>query len=623
MLPMAIPLGDITPSGAWKNSCSIFPLFSAQLLSSWRLRIFWWQINKSLTSKYISILEKISCIYPRNWRRITSILSFKDKLFVTVLLGVIFIALGTWLWFIYTSVTVAIPKTGGEYTEGIIGQPLYINPLLSQTSEADSDLTQLVYSGLFKYDKEGKTVPDLAESFSVSEDQKTYTVKMRSGLKWQDGNDLTAADALFTMTILQDQAYKSPIRQNWQGVEISMADENSLQFALKNPYSGFLDNLTVGILPKHIWENILPEKFALAEYNLHPIGSGPYAFASLQKDAGGNILSFKLIANKYYYEKLPYISRMSFNFYPDEESMLAAYNKKEAMGISNIEPEKVVELKNGKSTQVHELAIPRYFALFLNQTKNPALANDSVRKALNMAVNKDEIVKEVLKGKGSVLTSPFLPQMKEFEAGLDGGFDLEGAKKLLEENDWKYTDDSKTIRKKGNQELKFEIVTADWVELSQTAEILKKQWEQIGASVSVKVLAVSDLQQNYIRTREYDSLLFGQVISFNPDLYSFWHSSQKRDPGLNLAVFENADIDKLLEEVRQEPNEQVRIEKYKQLQKEFAKTENSPAIFLYSPYYLYPTSNVLKGMDVKNINNPAQRFLNVNEWFVKTSRKFK
>ena len=109
------------------------------------------------------------------------------------------------------------------------------------------------------------------------------------------------------------------------------------------------------------------------------------------------------------------------------------------------------------------------------------------------------------------------------------------------------------------------MITADWPEIVQTAEMLKKQWEVL-ARVNIKTLsAVSDLQQNYIRTREYDSLLFGQATNFSPDFYSFWHSSQKRDQGLNLSL-DNGDADKLLENSRQEMDEGKRIESYQKFQ---------------------------------------------------------
>ena len=203
---------------------------------------------------------------------------------MTTLLLVIAASFCVWVGAFYLNSTKQVPKFGGEYSEGTVGQPLYINPLLSQTSEADSDLTQLVYAGLFKYDPEGNIVSDLADRLEISEDQRVYTVYLKKDVKWHDGEGFKADDAFFTFNILQDPAYKSPLRQSWQGVEVTQADDYTLVFTLKNSFTGFLNNLTVGILPKHVWENIAPEKFALAEYNLHPIGAGPFVFSDFQKE---------------------------------------------------------------------------------------------------------------------------------------------------------------------------------------------------------------------------------------------------------------------------------------------------------------------------------------------------
>ena len=557
---------------------------------------------------------------PKNWKTIGKMLTFKEKVIVTILLLAIATSFVVWAGSFYFNFTKAVPKNGGAYIEGIVGQPLYINPLLSQTSEADLDLVQLVFSGLFKYDKNGKVVADLAEGYSVSDDQREYTISLKKGVLWHDGIALDANDVFFTFNILQDPSYKSPLRQSLQGVDVSLIDDYTIKFSLKNPYIGFLENLTVGLLPKHIWENIAPEKFALAENNLHPVGSGPYAFSIFQKDSGGNILTLQLVANKTYYDKVGYISKITFNFYPDDEQLIAAYNKKEVMGMGSIPPDSIKDIKNAKSTNIHKLVIPRYFSVFFNQTKNVALADDNVRSALTLSVNRQEIIDKILYGKGIALSSPFFPQMQGYKNDSNANIDIERANKILDDAGW-VLDASENVRKKDSQTLAFELVTTDWPELNQSAELLKEQWAKIGAKVTVKVLTVSDLQQNYIRTREYDSILFGQAVSFNPDLYSFWHSSQKHDPGLNLSLFDNKDADALLEDLRQQTDQNKRIENYQKFQDILAK--ETPAVFLYSRYYLYPVSTGVQGMDVENINNPAQRFVDVNSWYVKTKRVLK
>ncbi|HEX8974836.1 MAG TPA: ABC transporter substrate-binding protein [Patescibacteria group bacterium] len=557
---------------------------------------------------------------PRNWKLIGKFLTFKEKFVVTMLLLLIAASFVIWVNAIYLHFTKPIPKSGGEYTEGIVGQPLYINPLLSQTSEADSDLSQLVYSGLFKYDKDGNVVPDLADRYEVSDDQQTFTVYLRKGVKWHDGKDLTAADAFFTYNILQDPTYKSPLRQAWQGVSVSQTDDYTLVFTLKNPYIGFLENLTIGILPKHVWENIAPEKFALADYNLHPIGSGPYMYTDFQKDSEGNILTYHLSAFRNYYGGAAYISKMTFDFYPDDDVLVTAYNKKEVMGMGSVAPEKLSMIKNVKSTDLHELVIPRYFAVFYNKTKSLPLADDQVRQALDISVDRKQIIDEVLHGKGEILTSPFFKEMRGFDSQDNSGeVKIDEANKLLDGAGWKL-DPNDNVRKKNGSALEFGLVTTDWPELSQTAELLAKQWSKIGVKVNVQTLSVSDLQQNYIKDRQYDSLLFGQATSFTPDLYSFWHSSQKRD-GLNLALFDNKSTDTLLENIRQEDNVDQRTQDYQQLQSLLS--QEHPASFLYGPAFLYPVSTAVQGMDVQNIVSPSQRFVDVNKWYVRTSRVFK
>jgi len=548
---------------------------------------------------------------------LSKLLNFKEKLFVLLLVFVVLASLFFWLYYLYSNLTISVPRKGGIYTEGIIGQPNYINPLLAQASEADSDLSQLIFSGLLKYDKDGNLVNDLAASYEISENQSEYTVHLKQNLKWHDGSPLTADDVFFTVNAIKDPMYKSPLRQAWQGIEIRQADENTLVFSLKSPYFGFLDNLTAGILPKHIWENISPDKFALTEYNLRPIGSGPFVFSDLNKDSEGNILSYELQSFADYHDVMPYISRFNLNFYQNEESLLQAFNKKEIDGMSNISPNSLQDIKTKKSADIHEFVMPRYYALFFNQTKNLPLADKKVREALAWGVNRQEIIDSVLKGKGTAIFSPFLPQMEEYENDISKyDFNIDKAREVLDAAGWKEGDGG--IREKNKTKLEFDIYALDWPELAQTADILKNQWSKIGVSANVNVLAVSDLQQNYIRPREYDSLLFGQALSFNPDPYFFWHSSQKRDPGLNLSLFEDKKADELLESARMEVNKEKRVENYRELQKII--TSEIPALFLYSNTYLYPVNQKVKGLTVRNINAPSWRFADVNMWYIKTKR---
>lgn len=520
----------------------------------------------------------------------------------------------------YYSKTEAIAAYGGEYIEGIVGQPMHINPVLSSSNNADDDLAQAIFSSLFKYDDQGALSNDIVEDYSISEDKTQYTIHLRKDIFWHDGEKLTAADVLFTINAIADSAYKSPLRSNWQGIETGSDDDYTIKFTIKTPYVGFLNNLTFGILPKHLWESIDPEKFSLINLNLEPIGSGPYKYSSLQKDSNGNILSYKIVANPAYFVGKPYISKVTFNFYSDDDAIISAYNKKEIMGISNISPNKIGEIKLQQSTNTHKFNIPRYFAVFFNQTKSLTLAHDEVRKALAYATDRQEIITTVLAGNGQKVYSPILPDMIGYDENIEKiDFDLDKANSLLDEAKWER--DADGFRKKENVNLEINLVTTDWAELSKTAEILKSQWEKAGIKVNINNLSISDIQQNYIRPREYDALLFGQVLGADPDPYSFWHSSQKRDPGLNLSLFSDSDTDKLIENGRIEFDSEKRAQLYNDFQKNLL-TE-IPAIFLYSPDYVYPVNKKVQGLGVKNLVLPSERFSNIEKWYIETNRIWK
>jgi len=554
-------------------------------------------------------------IFLQKFFRVLSVRERMTVLSLALLVAVSFVAtiLG-----VYYSLTKPIPVVGGDYSEGIVGQPMYVNPVLASGNEVDADITRLVYSGLFKYASDGRLVPDLAESFEVSDDQLTYIIHLKQGVKWQDEEPFSSDDVVYTVQAIQDPAFKSPLRQNWQGVGMEQVDENTIKFLLPAPYFFFPNNLTTGILPKHVWETVAPTNFSLAEYNLKPVGTGPYEFSDLEKDSGGMILSYTLAANGNYYAAKPNVSTITFQFYPDEDSMIEDFNSKKIFGIGSVSPEKLADIKSKRSTNIISAGLPRYFAVFFNQQKSKALADKDVRKALSLATNRQDIVKKVFGGEGKEIFSPI-------PAGIFGAtddvkklnFDPEAAKKTLDDAGWKAGSDG--FRSKSGTALEVTLVTTDWPQLVDTANLLKSQWEAVGAKVNVDSESVGDIQQNFIRPREYESFLFGQSWPTNePDPYSFWYSSQTKDPGLNLALYSNADVDKILDKLRAESDEGKRLDLYKNFQQ--VVTEDIPAIFLYSPNYLYAVNKKVQGINISSLVSADERFSDIASWYMKTKR---
>lgn len=534
----------------------------------------------------------------------------------------------------YRQKTEPKPSGGGIYLEGLVGQPHYLNPVLSQYNDADRDLTNLIFSGLLKYDCHGQLIPDLADYYTVSSDGRVYEVFLKKNLRWHDGEILDAEDVIYTIQTIQDPAFNSPLRLNWQGVSLEKIDQYGLRFNLKTAYVPFLHHLALGIIPRHLWQGISAANFPLARHHLEPVGTGPYQFKKLQKDGQGNIRYFELIKFKDYYGPTSKIETLSFKFYPHQEAALEALNKGEVDGLSYLRAQDKEKVQNLANLEIYSFNLPRYFAVFFNQTQSKVLSDKEVRRALALATNKQELIERLLKGEGQVVNSPFtisslIPDLAEGVVN----FDLVKAQEVLEKAGWQAppeeansvkNDHGLVVRqKKVNNDpeptlLEIQLVATDWPELKGAAEILKAQWEQIGAKIDLEIVDLATIQQDYLKPRNYQALLFGEILGPDPDPFAFWHSSQKKDPGLNLALYDNKKADKLLEEARQELNQEIRVQKYQEFQKLLA--EDIPAVFLYNPTYLYPLANKIKGVNIERIYLPHQRFCQIEERYIKTKR---
>jgi len=570
---------------------------------------------------YINPLKQI------NWSLVWRALTPRERTILYFLTVLIFASLATLGAQFYYANTEIAPARGGVHIESELGIPRFINPVLSQISDPDRDITRIVYPGLMRYDKNGKLTEDLAESHKI-ENNTLYTFKLRENVLWHDGELLTADDVVFTIKMIQDPKYASPVRLNWQGVEVKEIDDFTLSFKLVSPYSPFLENTTVGILPKHIWENVSPKSFPLAEANLQPIGAGPYKFEKFQKDSTGNIKSYTLKINDKYYGSAPYIARIVFKFFDSEEEALRALKNQEVSAMSFISGYNSIQAEERASEILYTFSLPRYFAIFLNQSNSKLLSDKNVREALLLATNREEIINISAAGKGKPSFGPIVRELLGYNPQIEEKyqFNPDEARRILEKSNWIDTDGD-GIREKtlsGDTEatpLEINLITVQSPELEKVMRGIKDQWKKIGARVIINSYTLGELQQEYIRPRDYEALLFGQIVGIDPDPFSFWHSSQKKDPGLNLALYDNKTADKLLEEARQTLDSQARAEKYVLLQETIS--SDIPAIFLYSPTYLYPVNKNIKGISEGKIADPSWRFADVTEWYIDTKRVWK
>jgi len=574
------------------------------------------KLLKSLNKKKLPSWKQLSHVgkYLNRW----------ERLLIDVLILVIAIS-GVWLLvLLYQNNSEATPDFGGTITEGMIQDPIYINPILSNGNSTDADLCRLIYSGLLKYDQDLKLVPDLAEKYEISEDGKTYTFTLKQNLFFHNDEPLTVDDIIFTYNVIQNPEYKSPQYLNLANVKIDRIDEQTVSFTTDSVYAPFIHSFTTGILPAHIWENIGPANFPLAQYNIKPIGSGPYKFEKLLKDSFGNIATYDLSYFENYYGQKPYIPEITFKFYDDQQTAINALIKGDITALGNLpsKEKSFVEDENNDIT-AYPLTLPQYTAVFYNIKSDGLTKNTYFRQALNLSIDKNKIINDLFQGNVRTVGGPVLAGTFAYSEDLaQQTTDIEKAKQLLIDNGWTLSEDNvwkKTIDSmKTEATLKLSIPNTE--EILSVANALKEAWQSFGFKVEIQAIDTTEIKQT-IKERSYDAIIYGENIGADPDLFPFWHSTQIDYPGLNLAQMANKQIDTLIEEARQTHDILTRQTKYAELQKLII--EENVALFLYSPKYFYALKNEIKNYHDMFVNNYAGRWNNLNDLYIKSKSQIK
>lgn len=516
--------------------------------------------------------------------------------------------------------SVSIATSGGTFTEGIVGTPRFINPVLAVT-RADKDLTTLIYDGLMVLGKDGTLVPSVAQSITVSEDGLTYNIILKNNITFHDGTPLKAADVAFTIGRIQDPLLASPLRTSFDGIVLEEVGEYEINLILPESYAPFIQNLTFGILPQHIWENAGTEEFPFSQYNSEPVGSGPYQIKDIVRNASGIPEKYILKTNTAYHTQAPKIETVELDFFPTDEKLAQAFINGEIDSIVGIDEAYVEKLAlNPETHHLERIPLPRTFALFMNQNKSPALRDSSARRALSVAIDRTALISATLGGYGNPLTSPIPPGFGITETAVEiPTGNIEEARDILKKGGWKLNAETQILEKTIDgtlTPLSFSISTANSSVFETTAEFLRTTWKEIGAEVSIKQFEQSDLTQSVIRPRDYETLLFGTQLGRSLDFYSFWHSSQRNDPGLNIALYANITTDSILSDMRRTGDEAVFEEAVNRFAAEIKK--ETPAIFLFAPELLYVFPNRVLNATFTGVSEPRERWNGIDNWYIKT-----
>lgn len=440
-----------------------------------------------------------------------------------------------------------------------------INPVLA-TDSTSAEISGWLFNGLFKYDKDGQIVGDIAESWRFI-DPVTLEVKIKPGIQWHDGVPFNAEDIVFTYQFITSPKVFTPYATDFRFVEnVAAKGSDRVVITYKKPYYKALVIWMMGILPRHIWEGV--EDPMRSENNQKPVGTGPYKLSSM-KTSGDIVLQ----ANQHYFEHAPNIERIHYHFLPDPTSgfLMLKSQKLDIGGLSPLQYKKQIDAPFRKFYQT--VVLPSYVYSYLGfNLRNKKFQDPRLRRAIDLAIDKRELVDILFFGYGDVCHGPFMPKTFAFPKTIPKeSYDPAAAKKLLEEAG--YGDD---------RPLEFEIVTnANNPQRMYAAQIIQHQLGKIGIKVEIRAMEWQAFLNTVVMPRRFEAILLGWSLGLMPDAYSIWHGSQDKVGGFNLVGYRSAKVDRLIEAAESETDMREVGKFYREIFRQIA--SDLPYIFLYIP----------------------------------------
>ncbi|HZL08237.1 MAG TPA: peptide ABC transporter substrate-binding protein [Candidatus Dormibacteraeota bacterium] len=512
----------------------------------------------------------------------------------------------------------AVP--GGIYNEGVHGLFTNANPLYA-TSDADATVSHLIFAGLFTYDQQGKLIGDLASSYSVGPHGTTYTVHLKPHLTWQDGQPLTSADVVFTYQSIQNPDAQSPLQSSWNGISVTAPDANTVVFKLPDSLAAFPYNLTNGIVPKHLLDNVPPSDLRSADFNtVHPVGAGPFAWQAVQVAGNGDpdktTYEIALTPFANYQGGAPKLQKFNVEVFGSEQQMTQAFVSNQLTAVEGL-TQVPSQVRNDRSVVQHNLLLRAANMVFF-KTSTGILADAQVRQALVKSAD----VPRIIAGLGyptHAVREPLLTGQLGYDpAYAQAGFDLNTARKALDADGWQMSKNG--FRTKANQELTFTLTASDTPEYRAVTSQLQQQWRALGADVRIQLQTPADFQST-LAYHTYDAVLYGISIGSDPDVFVYWDSSQadiRSANRLNLSEWKNPTADAALEGGRTRLNPALRVIKYKPLVQVWQ--QDAPALGLYQPRLLYLTHGTVNGLSDGSLNTATDRLDNVQNWEIRQAK---
>jgi peptide/nickel transport system substrate-binding protein len=512
--------------------------------------------------------------------------------------------------------SVRVPTAGGIFVEGMVGAPQSLNPLLRDGYPIDEELTDLIFDGLTRYDAAGSLTPVLAESWSVSEDGLTVQFTLREDAVWHDGQPVTAADALFTYGLLQDEAFpgSAALGQLWREVVISQVDERTIQFTLPAPYSPFLEATTQPIVPAHLLADVPAADLATAVFNLAPVGTGPFMVdGSVNWRENGRL---RLIPNPNDWRGGTQIAALEFQFFPDEATLLAAFRDGQIQAINRVSQNALPLVAASPDARLFSAPLPTYAALWFNMRLAGAelTRTASGRQALAAALDRQALVDVALNGQGLVFDGPYLPGNWAYNPAVSSSrpYDPATAASLLDTADWTFPAAGQ-VRQKEGQPLSLRLLGLDSPTAQAVAETIRQQWAAVGVEAQITLAPDVAALRQLLADGAYDVALLSFTPPGDPDLYDFW-SQEAIVRGQNYTGWNSRRASEALEQARQVWGERERRPLYDTFLRFF--DQDLPALTLYQDVYTYALSPAVNEAEIGLIQRPRDRYKTLADWFL-------
>ena len=562
--------------------------------------------------------DKIDRLLIRRFGRLVSVRRF--VLLWTLLFVLLTLATALQLRELGKYYQVLKPTPGGLYNEGIIGTFTNANPIYANGA-ADTAVSRLVFSGLFKYDQQNKLVGDLAIGYKTGSSLKQYTVYLKKNIKWQDGKPFTADDVVFTYKTIQNIEAESSLYSSWQGITVSKTSSSSVTFNLPNPLTAFPYSLTNGIVPAHLLSKIPVQQLRSASFNTSPVGTGPFIWRYVDVTGGSSDdrqQHISLAAYKNYWQGRPKLDGFSIITFSSEKRLVDTFKSKQLNAMSGLEalPQ---ELAKDKNIQTYITPSSSAVMAFFNNSK-PGLSDAKVRQALVSSVDRSKLA-HLSPYPLHLVDEPLLRNQLGYDKTLaELPYNLDSANQLLDQAGW--VRDANGYRVKAGQILTFNLLSQDTNTYETTATFLQQQWSKLGIKVNVNYRTSEDLQTSFIANHSYDILLYGISIGVDPDVYAYWDSTQASVTSqghLNLSEYKSASSDQALEGGRTRDDVSLRAAKYKVFLTNWR--NDAPALALYEPNFIYITRGPVFNYERDSANSASDRYYNVQNWMIRQKKQ--